>query len=407
MSAVPSAWRLAAVALGITAGQLLFVLVSGWQAPGRPPKAADDSLFGVYPALHQWDSGWYANIAENGYRAPDPRVPGDVGTVVFFPGYPLAGRGLHAVTGWRVEVALLVVSQLACWAMWAYLLLLLRDMGASARGAAIVVGVLLCHPAAYFLVSAYSESLFLAGFLGMCFWAARPGWPALALAGAHGAVMTATRIVGVPLVVIPLVAVFFAAGSRWRDLARPAAVAAMASLGCLSFFAWCHVRFGRWDMYMATEQAGWGVRPNYFFPLDHRVYKPSFTVFWRARGNPALLDAALAAYALLTLMGAAAAEAIRRRFGDRGLRRRLAWYAAAAALVYVPLAGHYHRQYGSFTRFSLVAAVPFLLLCADAFKGWAWRWRWTLAVPLAAAALAGLAIQANNIQFFVLGKWTY
>jgi len=405
MHGAPAAWRLVAVAFGIAAGQLAFVLVAGWLQPGRPPKATDESVFGVYAALHQWDSGWYDDIAGNGYRPPDPAVPDDLGGVAFFPGFPFAARGLHAATGLPVHFALIVVGQLGGWATWAYLLLLLRDGGVSRRGSAAAVGVLLCHPAAYYFVAAYSESLFLAGFLGMCFWAARPGWPAFWLAAAHGLVMTGTRIVGVPVVIVPVLAVMLAPGFRRRDAVRPAAVAALSSLGCLAFFAWCHARFGRWDLYAATQADGWNVVPNYAFPLETKVYLFPSNPLRDVINIPFLLDPIAATACVYAVAAAAVAELPLYWRGDRGLRRRLPWHFAAGAIVYVTLAAHFPRNFGSVTRHSLVAALPFMLLCADAMK--AWRWRWATAVPVAGAAAAGLAFQVRNIQCYVTGINTY
>ena len=50
----------------------------------------------------------------------------------------------------------------------------------------------------------------------------------------------------------------------------------VASLGSLLFFAFCQWRFGQWDLYMKTEEAGWKVHANYLAIFSHK----SFSVHW-------------------------------------------------------------------------------------------------------------------------------
>ena len=34
-------------------------------------------------------------------------------------------------------------------------------------------------------------------------------------------------------------------------------------MGAVSFFLYCLIRWGRWDLYMLTQQAGWAIVPDY------------------------------------------------------------------------------------------------------------------------------------------------
>ena len=397
----PPYGRSAAVGFAVAVGQLAFVLAASWAGRQGMPDAADRTVRAAYEGLANWDTGWYLSIAKDGYHTPDTLTHADFGNVSFFPGYPLAARGFHAATGVAWPCSFLIISQLACGIAWTYLLLLLRAAGVAPRGRAVVVGLLLCHPAAFYLVVGYSEALFLACFLGMCHWAGRPGWTALALAAAHGFAMTATRIIGLPLVAVPLVAVWFAAGSRWRDLWRPTAVAVVAAAGTVSFFAWCHVRFGRWDLYFLTEEAGWGIRPNYGTLFTGRQYVLQVGRLMNKATDPHPFDQMMATVVLVCCYLTAAAEAVWAARGGRGWRQRMPWYAATAATVYVPLAGQWAAYSQSFTRYCHTAAVPFLIAWAIALAQSRWRaWAVGLLVVLAAA---GLAYQAAFAALFGRG----
>src|SRR4029077_16357439 len=106
-------------------------------------------------------------------------------------------------------------------------------------------------------------------------------WAAL-----HGMLMTATRIVGVPCAAFPVVHSIFTKGLgrirqplAWFKLHAPAIGLTIVSMsGALLFFIYCQWRWGRWDMYMLTQSAGWGISPDYlavFEPSNYRWLLPA------------------------------------------------------------------------------------------------------------------------------------
>src|SRR5205823_5864598 len=107
------------------------------------------------------------------------------------------------------------------------------------------VAVLAAHPAAFFLIAGYSESLFMMTLLGMIYWghACRNTGSAL-LSGLHGAVMTLTRIVGLPCAVYALVTFLSAPPASvrtrrfWSGFTLAAFASVVALLGILSYFAY-------------------------------------------------------------------------------------------------------------------------------------------------------------------------
>ena len=110
-------------------------------------------LLGVW---QRWDTCWYMLIAREGYSLDDTRIFAP-------PLYPwlmrLAGRLLGG-SDTAYLLGGLIVSNLACIALFAYLFALVeREWGeALARRAVVYLAI---FPTAFFLLAAYSESLFL------------------------------------------------------------------------------------------------------------------------------------------------------------------------------------------------------------------------------------------------------
>ena len=181
----------------------------------------------------------------------------------------------------------------------------------------------LAHPAAFFLIAGYSESLFMMGLLGFMYWSSAEGRAAKILAALHGFVMSATRIVGIPCAAFPVVRAVFKNG--WRGL-RERGVASAIRPG--------HRLDGRGDArcgrlfhllpscagvagicICSRRQAGWAIEPDYF-----AVFKPA-SYRWLV---PALNNPTEASQMAMTLGGVASASvaALRTAAGDsppRGL----------------------------------------------------------------------------------------
>src|SRR5437016_3214367 len=154
-----------------------------------------------YTSLVQHDGYWFANIIDRGYQTIVPPINHkvmEVSNVAFFPAYPALASFLRSVLRIDTETALLITAQLAAWGFWTYFFLFcerwevsnaLRFFGALAIAA---------HPAAFFLIAGYSESLFLMALIGFIYWSGAGGRVAKFWAALHGIVMSATRLVGIP-----------------------------------------------------------------------------------------------------------------------------------------------------------------------------------------------------------------
>jgi hypothetical protein len=348
------------LALGIVLAQLLVACLMS----GRThfPEA--------YGSLFQWDgNSYYAPIAEAGYRSPPQLTREHFGNVAFFPGYPCLGWLVAHLLHVPMPIALLIAAQACCWGFWTYLFLLCRRLRVPSHLVPWAVLLIALHPASFFLVASYSESLFLLCALGFLFWSDRPGLTGALLAALHGFAMTATRLVGIPLVIYPLLRTWLRSSeegaetvaSRVRRSLVPGLLGLVASMGAVSFFVFCQMRFGQWDLYMKTEEVGWGVRPNYLCLFSWRLFYIGWPHAREGFLDPGFVDR-VSVLAYLAIFGALVwIECRLRGKADAAVRERLGLYGCAWLLFYVPLCGHFSRCMGSMIRFELCVIVMLAL----------------------------------------------
>jgi hypothetical protein len=357
-----------------------------------------------YESLVQWDGVWYGRIAAEGYHSPAVPTPQSYGNVGFFPAYPLATAAVAWMTGLPPTAALPLTAQLACWGVWTYLLLLCRRWGVPPRLARWGVLLLALHPAAFFLASAYSESLFLLAALGFVYWSDRRGPRAAVLAALHGVVLTATRLVGLPLVIYPLVRTWFSAYGARRS-AAPLLVGLVAALGGLGYFAFCQLQFGRWDLYFRTQEAGWHVQPHPLALLSPRVWEVGLPDLGRGL-DPDFVNRLAVPLTLLLFVGLLALEVVLARRRETGWRERAGLYVAALALFWLPADAYWSQHWLSMLRYTFPVWV-LLLLALGRLLG-----RVGVAEPPRAARIAlavwltaSAALQLALLYRFTHGHW--
>ena len=256
----------------------LMVQVEGWNGePGSSP------LTTGYLRFNNWDSLRFFEIAKNGYHMPPrPVIEDDIhhyrANITTPPAYPLAVRCITWLLGVPVEVALLISAQLACWGFWIYFLLLLTDFGLTRKQTLWSAWVVAVHPAAFYLVVGYTESLLMMSLLGLIYWThrylkfdgnRREYW---LLAGVHGFVGTATRLAGFPLALFPALHAFSTRRKKWFS---GLALSALSMFGLISFFIFCQIKFGRWDLYFKLSGM-LGQTAQVFAFLDWKSYIPHY-----------------------------------------------------------------------------------------------------------------------------------
>jgi hypothetical protein len=401
-----SLWLLRPLLAGLIITLLQLAMAMGLLAP-------EGSFSERYATLVQHDSYWFMNIVDRGYQTIVPPIDHkvmEVSNVAFFPAYPAIAAafryGLNISTG----TALLITAQLAAWGFWSYFFLFCRRWNIST--ALQICGALLiaAHPAAFFLIAGYSESLFLMALLGFIYWSIAEGRSAKFCAAAHGIVMSATRIVGIVCAAFPLVRSVFQ--TRWRGLfepkpwfrkEKPAIVMTLvAGFGAVGFFTYSQLRWGHWDIYMLTQAAGWGIVPDYL-----AVFKPS-SYRWFV---PALNDPTEASQMSMTLgavlfVGIAICELSIRRWA--GLPIRAGIYFCAFVIYYLSVSGVACVDMESMLRYEFCAHALIVL----AFLNFVRQFRvppvLVRAFGIAAVALlsaAGLCVQGWYVWNFTRGNW--
>jgi hypothetical protein len=265
-------------------------------------------------AFGWWDGWWYAGIARRGYEF---FRPGAQSPVAFFPLYPLGMRHLGSWTGGPLVAGFLItITSGLTLAVLFHRWCVAKLGSAQAR---LAVSLLLLYPFAFYLMGAvYADALFIAAAVA-AFLAVEYDRPVLA--GLCGLVATATRPVGVALVLglwvlaLERKGVLRRGGWRWRSLAgrlRPAhAGLLLAPLGLAAFCGYLWVRFDAPLAFLDVASApGWDQPPG---------FKTWFKIHWvKAMWNGPWTNGHfghLFVNALATAVAAAFIPAVVRRLG--------------------------------------------------------------------------------------------
>lgn len=199
----------------------------------------------------RYDSGWYYNIARDGYRFAE----GGRSNLAFFPLYPLLMRAVARLFGTRsyhFYAAGILISWIA-FVIAMVLLYRLARLDVSKRAADRAVLYATIFPFAFFYGVVYTESLFLMLMLAAVYGFRTRRW---LLGGVGGALATATRVNGI--MILPALAWIGWQSTRGDRRQRCFAIAAacLASTGLAiysayvysltgSFFEWYHT-ITRW-----------------------------------------------------------------------------------------------------------------------------------------------------------------
>lgn len=339
------------VAIGIVLCQMTVAL--SLNKAGNLPTA--------YRQLCQFDSDWYGDIAERGYGPCIPPPPAgyakDNGG--FFPGYPLSARALHLLLGLDSQLALLIIAQGAAVIFWAAFLFLLSRWRIMHFYQGLAVLAVLSHPCSFYLVSGYSESLFCAALVLFIYFSLLTANGASLGMTASGFIMTATRFVGLPITVLPVISWIF---RRRPHFCRAMMIAAISSLGAFSFFLYCKLHFGEFGHYMKTQAEAWGVVPSYsavFLPTNYH---------WNKSGDQMSMSlTAIAFWLTAVIEGAVWARA---RDVKRGYLWiiRLPWYLGALMLWYLSCSGVASVSFRSLIRYSLLWSILLIIAWTHLFS---------------------------------------
>ncbi len=185
----------------------------------------------------RWDSEWYLGIVKNGYQVGGYAI-GEYSSLAFFPIYPQAVRLLYRLlpTAWQGNQAALVLGLIvanlcavgAVAMLYWHVRVRFNDRAMAERS----VLFLLVFPTAFFLGCFYTESAFLLIAVAAYHMAWRRRWAA---AGILGGLLSATRPVGV-LMVLPFLWIQLEdAEFRIKQLVRRAGWLALVPAGFVAY----------------------------------------------------------------------------------------------------------------------------------------------------------------------------
>lgn len=183
----------------------LFVYVSTQRILLSPDKSYEGSIqkydflmHGRFPENYwqRYDANWYLTVIQNGYSFKEE----ERSNTVFFPLYPLLARLASFFTGGQSALAGISLSTLfALLSCWLLFLFAKKEYGEQTAWRSIFF--FLAFPVSFFLISIYTESLFIFLSLAAFYCARSRRWLYATLCVA---LLTATRVTG--LAILPALA---------------------------------------------------------------------------------------------------------------------------------------------------------------------------------------------------------
>jgi len=208
-----------------------------------------------------WDTGWYLDIAYNGYSATirSNEATLNQANYAFFPLYPLTMKILGSwLLGKDYYLAGILISNISLIisSIFLYKLVLLESDDETASKS---VKYLYLFPTAFILSGVFTESLFLALTIICFYYAAKRNWLAV---GISGFFMALTRYIGV-FVLLPLLYEYLKARDfKFRNIKADILFLLLIPLGLSVFFYYCYYLTGDFFAYIHIESSGWGHSPS-------------------------------------------------------------------------------------------------------------------------------------------------
>jgi hypothetical protein len=282
--------------LVVYAASRLFYLLAGALLAGVLPaggfyRITPDVPLGTLNIWAHWDGAWYAQIVSDGYGAHAPA------STAFFPLYPLLVRSFAELFGGPLSLGATslwgVLVSLAFLPLALFFVYRVVEDGWGEGVARTTTLALAFFPTAFFLNSAYTESLFLALSAGSL-WAYRVRGDLL-LACVLAGFAAATRNVGVFLLA-PLAYEWFRGvrESGWdRSRVAEGASLALVPAGLLAYMSYLWMRFGD-PLLFYNAQEIWDRRPVGPLTLTVDVFVEAYASLQTAFGPGTPADSALA-----------------------------------------------------------------------------------------------------------------
>ena len=249
--------------------------------PDYPIKAAIQRgwHFSPYKLLDiwaRWDTGWYLNIIQQGYKVRD--ITSEQSNIVFFPLYPFLVRLVSYLipSSLRTSGKLLLIGILLSNLFFLIALILLYKLVVGLFNNQTIarrsVWYLLLFPTSFFFSCFYTEATFLLLCVGVFYAASREKW---VIASLLGCLLALSRPLGV-LIVVPL-AWMYIEKRNWKftKIRADAAWFILIPIGLFAFLIYAYSLTG--DLFTPLHaQAAWS--------------KNGITTPWQTLFDPTSLD---------------------------------------------------------------------------------------------------------------------
>jgi hypothetical protein len=230
------------IVIGVNFGKLLVRI---------PDPTKWDAGHAWYYRLLRWDSGWYAAIADDGYRYSDDTSV--MSPTVFYPLYPIVSYAVKSLFGMNRYLALLLVANVSSLVVVLLMTKFIKDELGD-QIALLSLTFFCFFPSSLFLSAGYSEPLCLVFILLSFILVTRQKF---VLASAMAGLSLGTRPTGI--VMIPVIL-----WEMWRRntlprahfLPRMALCGVLAASGLLIYMAYLGIKFER-PLAFATGQVAW------------------------------------------------------------------------------------------------------------------------------------------------------
>ncbi len=206
-----------------------------------------------------WDSGWYLDIAKNGYtlsvlsdlpKAIDPHQS----NFGFFPLYPLIIGGIGKIVGGHLLVCGIIVSNLcALLAAWFLYKLVLIDRDSKTARRAVLF--LFAFPTSFILSGVFAESLFLLLSILLFYGIKKEFFLFSFICGICLGLSRPTAVFAVPAVCL---AYFACKQYDSKKIKMSILCCAGIPIGYGVFALFSYMVTGDWSYYSHIKQAGWG-----------------------------------------------------------------------------------------------------------------------------------------------------
>ncbi|KKQ41976.1 MAG: hypothetical protein US60_C0026G0015 [Microgenomates group bacterium GW2011_GWC1_37_8] len=235
-----------------------------------------------------WDSGWYLDIAQNGYSLvlksdlPKRTCCGQ-NNLVFLPLYPMSIRFLGYIIGNYHNAGIILSNSFLIISCFLLYKIALKDFGEKEAKLAIVY--LLAFPTSFILSSVFSESLLLMLILFFFYSIRNKKWYSSSIFGYFAAL---TKITGVLLLPIAIVEFIKEKGTNLKKFLSFLLIPS----GLLTYMAYTLYKFDDAFVYFTVRKYSWGVY----------LSNPLTTLFQMANSNNPLIKLILIIFLIYMLV---------------------------------------------------------------------------------------------------------